>query len=72
MTTPANPVYRDPNTVIQARQARDGKLYFIALDVLSGAAVVPFPTRDECASVCPFGWELYPVGTTYRARPMIL
>lgn len=72
MTTPANPVYRDPDTVIQARQARDGNLVFMALDVLSGVAVFPLPSRDECASVCPFGWELYPVGTAWRARPMVL
>lgn len=72
MTTPANPTYRDENTVIQARQARDGKLVFMAVDVLSGVAVLPFPSYRECHSVCPFGWELYPVGTAWRARPMIL
>jgi hypothetical protein len=72
MTAPANPIYRDQNTVIQARQARDGKLVFLAVDVLSGAAVLPLPSRDECASVMPFGWELYPVGTAWRARPLTM
>lgn len=72
VTTPANPVYRDENTVIQARISRDGKLTFLAIDVFSGAAVFPLPSRDECAAVMPFGWELYPVGTAWRARPMVL
>lgn len=70
MTAPANPVYRDPNTVIQARQSRDGNLTFMAIDVFSGAAVLPLPSRDEASSVMPFGWELYPVGTAWRARPV--
>lgn len=73
MTAPAHLIYRDDRTVIQARQVASNCLMFVAIDLLSGLAVLPPPSREECASVMPFGWVLYPApGSTWRARPMAL
>jgi hypothetical protein len=58
----------DRTTVIHSYAPGDGNLSFVAADVEHPhRAVLPSPTREECAAACPDGWELYQEGFSWRA-----
>lgn len=60
---------------IRAYAPGDGHLSFVACfteDCAGGRrldATSPAPTRAECERALPAGWELYPNGPYWRARP---
>jgi hypothetical protein len=59
----------DRIAVIHAYAPGDGNLSFVVADVEHPhSAVSPSPTREECEAACPYGWELYQEGPSWRAR----
>jgi hypothetical protein len=62
----------DRIAVIHSYAAGDGNLSFVAANVEhSHSAIFPGPTREECEAACPYGWELYQEGSSWRARKFI-
>lgn len=72
-------VYREGSDVvtIHAYAPGNGLLSFVARysrDVPGhrrSEAASPSPTREECEKVCPEGWEVFPEGPYFAARPVI-
>jgi hypothetical protein len=62
----------DRTAVVHSYAPGDGNLSFVASEVEHPhRAVSPSPSREECEAACPYGWELYQEGSSWRARKFI-